>query len=198
MKLTNIMKTEENAERAAQRVRLYSIPAYVPPTVDRTTATEMTRLRETSQQRLRPRTRPRLRLNPPIPTQPNETIASSITTTSSGASGKTSPRSSGLKMRFRLRAPSPKRLVLRGPRRITRINTRFRIPGSSSKMYVCGSERYECPEGIKPWLSGHKWMLDPSQGVFKRFASRTPIEDDTHYYVPDKAITDSSDVEASP
>ena len=192
------MKNEENAERVAQRVRLYSIPAYVPPTADRTTAAEMTRLRETSQQGPRPRTRPRLRLNLPTRIQPTEPITSSITTTSSGASGKTSPQSSGLKIRLRLRAPSPKRLVLRGPRRPTRINVRFRIPGSNSKMYVCGLKRYECPEGIKPWLSRHKWMLDPSQGVFQRFASRTPLEDDTYYYVPEKAIKDSSDVEASP
>ena len=191
------MKTEENAEWAAQRVRLYSIPAYERPTMDRSTAAEMTRLRETSQQRLSPRARPRLRLNPPADTQSTEPRASSVTTTSSNTSRKISPRSSGLKIRFRLRAASPKRLVLRGPRRIPQINTRCRIPGSTSKMYVCGSKRYECPEGIKPWLPEHKWMLDPSQGVFKRFTSRILVGDDTHYYVPEKATADSSDVDPS-
>lgn len=199
MNMTDILETEENPEQAAQRARLHSIPSSVPPTevtTYRTTAADMATSRETSQG---PKAgiRPRLRLNPPIRRQPTEPITSCITTTSSGTSGKALPQSSEFKIRCRLRAPSPKRLRLRGPRRPVRINTRFKIPGSNSKMYVCGSKRYECPEGIRPWLSRHKWMLDPSRGVFKRFASRTQMEDDTHYYVPEIAITDGSDVEAS-
>ena len=80
----------------------------------------------------------------------------------------------------------PKRLVLRGPRPISsslprpgrpsrrlnpRINCRYKNPHNGTTTYVCNSKQYECPSGIEPWRADQKWILEPSQGFFKGFAS---------------------------
>ena len=96
-------------------------------------------------------------------------------------------------IRLRLRASGPKRLKLRGPRPVPRINCRYSIPGSNSKMYVHRGKRYECPERIEPWRSDQKWMLDSQGGVFKKFAWRVKLAGATYYYVPEEAMTDSSE-----
>lgn len=157
-KMLHTIKTEEDKERAARRVFLYSIPAYkssAPGMAE--SATEMI-----------PRTRWQL-----------------------------SQRHTKPVLRLRLRAPGPKRLMLRGPRAVPRINCRYSIPGSESKMYVHHGKRYGYPEGIKPWLPDKKWMLDPRVGVFRKFASRVKLADDTYYYIPEEAMTDGSEPEDS-
>lgn len=106
---------------------------------------------------------------------------------------QTSQQHPRLVLRLRLRASGPKCLKLKGPRPLPRINCRFKIPGSDSKIYAHGGKRYQCPKGVEPWRSGQKWILDPSRGVFKRFAWRVPLEDSTYYYIPEEAMTDSSE-----
>ena len=104
-----------------------------------------------------------------------------------------SPQHPKLVLRLRLRASGPKRLKLKGPRPLPRINCRFGIPGKEFKMYAHGGKRYQCPIGVEPWRPEQKWMLDPTHGVFKRFAYRVPLEDSTYYYIPEEAMTDSSE-----
>ena len=109
---------------------------------------------------------------------------------------QTSQQHRRLVLRLRLRASGPKRLKLKGPRPLPRINCRFKIPESGSEMYVHGGRRYQCPKGVEPWRSEQKWMLDPSSGVFKKFASRVPLEDSTYYYIPEEAMMDSPEPES--
>ena len=106
---------------------------------------------------------------------------------------QTSQQHPKLPLKLRLRASGPKRLKLKGPRPLPRINCRFSLPGKESKMYVHGGKRYQCPKGVEPWRSEQKWVLDPNRGVFKRFASRVPLEDSTYYYIPEEAMMDSSE-----